>query len=245
MSGMNPAYTIYRLAWKSLDLVFPPVCGGCQREGSRWCKDCVEAVKHIPEPICDHCGTPLINEDLCSECRTTQPNFRMLRSWSVFEYPVRNALHRLKYRRDVGLGDSLAAQMCEYVKSLQWPINLIVPVPLGQKRFQERGYNQVGLIARPLSLAMGIHFAPTALTRIRDTVSQVGLSRTERQQNVCGAFQAEGSRVKGQVILLMDDVATTGSTLSSCADALYHAGAQDVFALTVARALVRQQRFIA
>jgi ComF family protein len=143
----------------------------------------------------------------------------------------------LKYRQDIGLGDALAVQFSGFVSNLNWPINLVVPVPLGQKRLFERGYNQVGLIARPLSLSMNLTYVPTALSRERDTRSQVGLTKLERHNNVRGAFIANRSRVKNHVVLLVDDVATTGSTLSSCAEALYAAGAQDVFAVTLARAL--------
>jgi ComF family protein len=110
---------------------------------------------------------------------------------------------------------------------------------LGHKRLKERGYNQVGLIALPLSLALRIPYASQALTRGHETRSQVGLTKEERRTNVRGAFCARNKEVNGRIILLIDDVATTGSTLSSCAEALYIAGARDVFALTVARALTR------
>lgn len=137
----------------------------------------------------------------------------------------------------MGLGDALAAQVSEFVAGLNWPVDLIVPVPLGRSRMKERGYNQVALIARPLSMALRIDYAPDALTRIRETRSQVGLTKSERRQNVHEAFHASRTRVQGRTVLLMDDVATTGSTLSSCAEAFYAAGARDVFALTVSRAL--------
>jgi ComF family protein len=117
---------------------------------------------------------------------------------------------------------------------------MIIPVPLGVGRLKERGYNQISLIARPLAMAMGIAFAPHALTRVRETRSQVGLTKNERHENVRGAFRTGNVRVTGRVLLLIDDVATTGSTLSSCAEALDCAGARDVFALTIARALARQ-----
>jgi len=74
----------------------------------------------------------------------------------VFDASIRNALHKLKYRRDMALGDALAAQLSEFAIGLKWPIEVIVPVPLGKKRSQERGYNQVNLIARPLALSAGI-----------------------------------------------------------------------------------------
>jgi ComF family protein len=125
------------------------------------------------------------------------------------------------------------------VESLGWTVDLVVPVPLGMRRLKERGYNQVGLIARPLALAMRLAYAPSALCRVRETRSQVGLTRAERHDNVHGAFQAAQRLVNGRKVLLMDDVATTGATLASCAEALCASGAQDVFALTVARALPR------
>lgn len=152
---------------------------------------------------------------------------------------MQEALHKLKYRRDMGLGDALAAQIADFVRSQNWPMDLIVPIPLGRKRIKERGYNQVALIARPLAQSLGVRFAPAALVRRRETRSQVGLARGARLENVRGAFQADPGHVHGKVVLLMDDVATTGSTLSSGAEALIGSGARRVLALTIARALPR------
>ena len=156
----------------------------------------------------------------------------------MFADPVQEALHRLKYRRDVGLGDSLAEHMTRYVAGLNWPIDVIIPMPLGRRRLRERGYNQAGLIARPLAMALGLEYAPRELSRRRETRSQVGLSQQERRENVRDAFVAD-RRVTGKTVLVVDDVATTGSTLSSSAEALFLSGAKDVYALTVARALPR------
>jgi competence protein ComFC len=160
-----------------------------------------------------------------------------MRSWLVFEGPIRLALHKLKYRRNISLGDALAHQLAPYVQGLGWPINVVVPVPLGKKRMQERGYNQVGLVAMPLAALSGWEYAPRALARARETRSQVGLSAVERKENVNGAFHGDPGKVSGKNVLLMDDVATTGATLSSCAGALFEAGARDIYALTLARAL--------
>jgi len=71
----------------------------------------------------------------------------MMRSWAVFDSPVQNALHTLKYRHNVGIGEALALQMAAFVKALNWKVDLLIPVPLGRKRLKERGYNQVGLVA--------------------------------------------------------------------------------------------------
>ena len=161
----------------------------------------------------------------------------MMRSWAVFDSPVQNALHTLKYRRNVGIGESLALQMVEFVRSLGWGIDLLIPVPLGKKRLKERGYNQVELVAEPLAYEIGWRYAPSALWKSRETRSQVGLSISQRQENIFGAYQADPEIVKRKSVLVMDDVSTTGSTIQSCSQALMDAGAQEVYALTIARAL--------
>jgi ComF family protein len=123
------------------------------------------------------------------------------------------------------------------LKSLAWEIDVIVPVPLGVARQKERGYNQAALIARPVALETGWAYRPKALSRVRETKTQVGLSIEERRMNVGGAFKAEGEGVAGKNVLLIDDVLTTGSTMEACAAALIEAGAAKVFGLTLARAL--------
>lgn len=232
----NLSYTLYRSLWSTLDLLFPPECGGCGKTGSRWCVQCQGQVKILNGNLCEVCGLPLDKAGLCDTCRADRPHFRALRAWAVFDDPVQAALHKLKYRRDMSMGDSLAAQMVAFVRELNWPIDVIVPVPLGKQRLKERGYNQVGMIARPLALALNVQYASKGLMRRKETRSQVGLSKLERRENVKEAFQA-GVGMNGKNILVLDDVSTTGSTLSSSAEALYSSGAKDVYALTVARAL--------
>lgn len=232
-------YTLYHGLWQGLDLIYPPVCGGCGKPGSRWCADCQANVPLLQGPLCEKCGLPQEKAGLCSDCRLEKRSFHSLRSWAIFENPIRNALHSLKYRRDMGLGDALAFHVAGFLEELNWPVDMVVPIPLGRRRLRERGYNQVGLIARPLALLLKIRYSRRALARQRETRSQVGLSREERRENVSGAFRADGSLVAGKTILVMDDVATTGSTLSSGAEALLASGAKEVYALTVARALTR------
>ncbi|PWB77961.1 MAG: hypothetical protein C3F07_01215 [Anaerolineales bacterium] len=160
-----------------------------------------------------------------------------MRSWAVFDSPVQDALHALKYRRNMAVGDALAIQMADFVRKLDWKVDLLRPVPLGKKRLKERGYNQVGLVARPLSYEIGLQYAPDAVWKKRETRSQVGLGISQRRDNVHDAYQADPESVKRRSVLLMDDVATTGSTIQSCAEALLSAGAQEVYAITIARAL--------
>lgn len=229
-------YALYRSLWSMLDLLFPPECGGCGRAGSRWCVDCQNRVNILNGILCDICGLPQDKAGVCSTCLADKPHFRALRAWAVFADPVQTALHKLKYRRDISMGDLLASQMVNFVKDLNWQVDLIVPIPLGRQRLKERGYNQVGMIAQPLALALNMRYAPKELMRRKETRSQVGLTKADRRTNVQNAFKA-GAGVYGKTILVMDDVSTTGSTLSSSAEALYFGGAKDVYALTVARAL--------
>jgi ComF family protein len=161
----------------------------------------------------------------------------MMRSWAVFDSPVQNALHTLKYRRNMGIGDALAQQMAGFVRALNLDVDLLIPVPLGKKRLEERGYNQVALVARPLAYELGYQYAPHGLWKSRETRSQVGLNISQRRENVSKAYQADVKVVNRRSVLLMDDVATTGSTIQSSAEALLSAGAKDVYAITVARAL--------
>jgi competence protein ComFC len=160
-----------------------------------------------------------------------------MRSWAVFGSPIQNGLHTIKYRRNLALGESIAAQMADFARSLNWPVDILIPVPLARARLKERGYNQVALVARPLAYELGWKYAPHALHKIRETRSQVGLNISQRQENVRAAYQAEPKTVRGRSILLMDDVATTGSTIRACTEALLGAGAQSVYVLTIARAL--------
>ena len=205
--------------------------------GWRWCPDCQERVPHINKPFCDTCGIPTKGADICEKCRSNPPAYRMMRSWAVFDSPVQNALHTIKYGGNIGLGDMIALQMTDYFHLLQWPVQAIIPVPLGKNRLKERGYNQTALVARPLAHEVGMEYLPQALRKTRETRSQVGLTASQRQENVHNAYQADPEIVKRRSILLMDDVATTGSTISACTESLLSAGAQDVYVLTIARAL--------
>lgn len=232
----NWKYKTYRSIWSALDLLFPPECGGCGAPGSRWCRDCQQKVKILTGDLCDVCGLPQEGSGICETCTADRPRYRCLRAWAAFEDPVRSALHKLKYRRDFSMGDAIAAAMLPFVEKLDWNADLVVPVPLGKHRLRERGYNQVAMIAKPLAMGLGVTYSPRALKRRKETRSQVGLSREERKHNVHSAFQADPG-VRGKIILIIDDVSTTGSTLSSGADAFYESGARDVYALTVARAL--------
>jgi ComF family protein len=150
---------------------------------------------------------------------------------------LRRAVHKLKYDRDIGLGEVLAKCMIGVVQSLDARLDLAIPIPLGAERLRQRGYNQAALLARPLAYHLNLPYCPQALRRIRETRTQVGLDRAQRLQNVAGAFQADPDSVGRKNVLLVDDVMTTGATLDAAARALCQAGAEGVWAVALARAV--------
>jgi ComF family protein len=234
---VRPAYRLYRLAWTGLDWVYPPRCGGCGTIGSRFCNPCLHATQIIQPPVCNICGRRLDNPGICRKCQVDPPVFTGMRSWAFFAGPLRKALHRLKYKRDVALGDALAQPLIHLLATTGWMIDLVTAVPAGVARQAERGYNQAALLARPIALSQGVPLRLGVLKKLRDTRSQVGLSIVERKRNVENAFQAAAGRVQGKRVLLVDDVTTSGATVAACTQALCQAGAAQVFVLTLAQAV--------
>jgi ComF family protein len=174
---------------------------------------------------------------VCARCRAAPPRYNALRSWAAFAGPLRKALHRLKYSRDVSLGEVLARPLISSLTETGWEIHLVTPVPLSPERLAQRGYNQAALLARPLALALGLDYRPSALQKVRETPSQVGLTYEQRRENVEGAFAASSVLVKDRNVLVVDDVTTSGATLDSCARVLLSGGARQVFGLTLTRAI--------
>ena len=168
---MSGSYILNHWLWGSLDWLFPPVCGGCNRNGFHWCPDCQREVIRVPEPVCQRCGLPISHPGLCPTCLNSEPPYKAIRSWVVFEGPIRHAIHKLKYGRNVALGDALAPHLAGYACKLGWQVDLVVPVPSGKHRMEERGYNQAGLLAMPLAAIQKWHYSPKVLVRTRETRS--------------------------------------------------------------------------
>lgn len=229
-------YIAYKWFWSVLDLLYPPECGGCKKPGTLWCQDCQNKTHRILPPLCSICGQEILYGDICNRCIENPPKMTAIRSWAIFTGPIREAIHQLKYHRNVGLGIVFSKNLATILKTVEWEINLITPVPLGVARLKERGYNQAALLARPLAYQVESFYNPRILWRIRETKSQVDLNYAERKINVSGAFKAEENLVRNKNILVVDDVATSGSTLESCADALLIAQANKIYGLTLTRA---------
>jgi len=230
------AYRAYWFLWHWLDWIYPPRCAGCGRVGEHFCEECKEKVAIIGAHVCTICGVPQPQVQVCLNCQESMPYYKTLRSWAIDKGELRIAIHQLKYQRNVALGISLANPIIAQLHELNWPIDIVVPVPLGLARLAERGYNQASLLARPVALHYQLPYQTHVLRRLRETQSQVGLSFTARKDNVMGAFEANRSQVRGKRVLIVDDVTTSGSTMNACAMALCEADAEEVYGFSLARA---------
>jgi len=152
-----------------------------------------------------------------------------------FDGILREAIHHLKYKNGRQLAIPLGDLLLDDWKAQPCLADVIVPVPLHKEREQARGYNQSTLLAQRLAQGTGLPLAEHALQRTRQTPPQVGLSAYERWLNVREAFACPEPHLAGQHPLLIDDVCTTGATLSACAHALHERGAETVYALVLAR----------
>ena len=220
-------------------MIFPPNCAGCGKWGSKYCGDCTKKTKIIQSPFCTICGQPDISlsADVCALCRSQKIHYQAARAWGIYEPPLSEAIHRLKYRNDIGLADEFAGHLLIKLTTLKWNIELVTAVPLEKQRLKDRGYNQSEFLARRLAKRAGLDYVGSVVTRKRSTLSQVGLTREQRVRNVQGAFSADKGAVTNKSILIVDDVITTGATMNSCSESLLQAGAREVYALTVARSI--------
>jgi ComF family protein len=158
-----------------------------------------------------------------------------LRVVAPFSGVLQEAIHHLKYRNVKGLARPLGDLLANQFQATSIPADIIVPVPLHKERERERGYNQAALLASRLAQRAALPIADRALERVRRTPPQVGLSARERWANMAGAFRCAGSDLRGRRVLLVDDVCSTGATLSACAQASRDGGAVAIYALTLAR----------
>jgi len=226
-----------RLTQAFLDVLFPPRCVACGEQGTFLCRACVEAMPRALPPRCPLCWQPERRGEVCGRCAQARPAFAGARSLHLYQGPVREAVHALKYDHLSALARPMAAHMAAYLEAEALPVDMVVPVPLFGRRQRLRGYNQSALLAREVArLGRGLPLAEGGLARRRDTPPQArSVDAEARSRNVTGAFVGERRRVEGRRVLLVDDVMTTGATLDACAGALRQAGAASVWALTFAR----------
>jgi ComF family protein len=239
-------------AWvlAALDLVYPAVCPLCDAvlgPGRRdpLCGACWSAIVRIGPPWCTVCGLPfwtldaavLAGSPRCAPCAAAPPRFDYARTAGVYTGALRDALHELKFGRRRALARPLGDLLAEQCAAAVPPeADALVPVPLAPAREAERGFNQARLLADRLGVAVRRPVRAGWLRRVKATDPQTDLTAAQRVDNVRGAFRA-GAAVAGRHVVVVDDVVTTGATVSDCARALRAAGAQAVGVVAVARTL--------
>ena len=217
-----------------VDLFYPQRCVGCDRRASDLlCQACFEALPRIGRPFCARCGMPTAFETfVCDECKGVDFGFESARAPLKYTGVGKEIVHTLKYRGYTGIVERLAVPLMLGVLDSKVRFDAIMPVSLHRSRLRRRGFNQAELLARGVANEIKAPVSDT-IQVVRMTRDQVELSAVERRANVSGAYRAKG-RVGGRV-LLIDDVFTTGATMSACAETLLRAGAKEAHALSLCR----------
>lgn len=234
--------TAHRWFQYGLDLFFPPHCAGCQRIGHLLCPHCLETMRPLTVPLCQHCGTPLpVPGAICAICQHQRLALDGLRSLHLHQGPLRSAIHALKYIGQQRLAEPLGQLLAEAFTHYGLHSEAIIPLPLHVQRQRERGFNQACLLARICAERLRLPCLNNFVIRQRATRAQVGLNAYQRRQNVAGAFALAPGVQPGTLpyrsVLLIDDVCTTGATLEACAALLYSAGLRKIQALVLAQAV--------
>jgi ComF family protein len=229
-------------------LVFPSPCQVCgvllEGPGEKVvCRTCLERLNPAGSPFCLCCGRFFDGAGephVCAGCLRDRPPFSRHRSAARYDGLVKDIILLYKYRGYEVLSRALANFV---VKSLDreedlWSgVEAVVPVPLHPAKEKSRGFNQARLLAKKLAAEKRLPLLAGNLKKVRPTAAQTSLEARARESNLRGAFRvARSAGVAGKIILLVDDVYTTGSTIRECSTTLKKAGAREVRALTVARA---------
>lgn len=238
-------------------LFFPSYCYVCGERQPRAdlqvnvCRDCWQGVREIGDAVCFRCGLPIEStpEDLpdayfCARCRGKRVPYKMMRSLYRYETPLREMIHLFKFEGMLALGREFARRLARWAADIRGlrDADMVVPVPLHPLRRIERGFNQSRILANAVASELGRpiprHGTLWELKRVRNTPPQSTLEPDERRGNVRGAFAARLPRLlRKKKVLLVDDVATTETTVRECARVMRRAGAAEVVVLTLARSL--------
>ncbi len=237
-----------------LNFVFPLDCKICEKsiresKGYSICEDCFKTIELIEHPYCIKCGKPLLLTDffkqnreiLCLECKRKKYSFEFSRSIGIYNKVLKKCIHLFKYYGEKKLAIPLGKLMVDYLlKNVEFikKIELIIPVPLHNSDLKKRGFNQSVLLGKAIGDYFSVPVREKVLIKKKLTPFQVNLSKKERERNILRAFSVEKpEEIEGKNILILDDVFTTGSTVEECAKELMKAGANNIFVLTLARAV--------
>lgn len=219
--------------------IFSQDCTLCGvRAHDSLCADCRNDLPVRTTVGCPRCNAEGNSQQECGACLADRPHFDETVSAFRYAYPLDRLVQAYKFNAHLSLlpllADGLVRAIARHDTAGARP-DLVIPLPLAPKRLAERGFNQSSLVAERVAKTLGIRFEARGMLRVRETPPQSGLSRQARLKNVRGAFDC-AQRLDGMRVAVVDDVMTTGATLSEAAKALKKAGAVFVSAWVVARA---------
>ncbi|HWX71785.1 MAG TPA: ComF family protein [Xanthobacteraceae bacterium] len=227
----------------ALDIALPRLCAVCREpvEGEGLCASCWSKRSFITRPYCERLGIPFVYDPgpgiLSMEAIADPPAYNRARAAVRFDEISRVLVHALKYGDRLDLAPMMGRWISRAGREVLAEADALVPVPLHWRRLWTRRFNQSAMLAAAVSAASGVPMVTDALKRVKATVQQVGLSRSERAANVQGAFRVpeQGkAAVVGRRLIVLDDVLTSGVTVEGCARALLRAGAGNVDVLVFA-----------
>ena len=232
---------------KILDLMFPKhtTCIVCNNELNHnddieICDDCKAKLPYANGKTCERCGMSISGPArVCLRCKDGKKTFK--RCFAPFDYcdHMIKLVHDLKYNNKKYIASTFGKMLYDCYEDNKFDFDFIIPVPLHETRFKKRGYNQSELIANNFAKYVNKQVRTDVLERVKQTSTQVGLSYLDRQENLKDAFKVTNRKgLKDKVVLLVDDVFTTGATASNCSVALLNAGAKAVYVLCVAHTVV-------
>ena len=206
------------------------------------CSDCEKTIKKISPPVCRKCSKAIDFNSitgLCRDCSFQDNCFEMSRSPFVYEGIIKKGIYLFKYHNKAYFYKFFGRCLVEYMKSINYTVfDFVVPVPLHRSKMRKRGYNQSELLARYISKKLFVPYAGV-LKRTKKTPKQSEMTKEERRKNMKDAFAVKNSKqaniINNKIVLLVDDVYTTGSTVNECSKALLESGASKVFVITIAR----------
>lgn len=245
IANFDPRRIAAALLKRAGGFLVPSTCLTCERHvepQGGCCAQCWSSLRFIAPPLCPVMGTPFhvdMGEGMLSaEAIANPPPFEQLRAVLLYDETARRLVSLLKYSDRTDLAPWMARWMAVAGKELIAKSDLIVPVPLHRHRLLQRRYNQAAELARHVARAGEVAFVPQAMIRTKKTKQQVGLTQSERERNLSGAFQVPDAfrmDVKSRRILLIDDVYTTGATARAAVRSLKRAGAKEVRVLVFAK----------
>lgn len=218
-----------------ISLLFPRRCPICDEPvrpyGALCCTECAGKVRYISEPACLKCGKALKDEtrEYCEDCSRHSHYYK--KGYPLFEYrSVSESIYRFKYRNRreyaAWYGERMGQVLGDELKRLQ--PDALIPVPIHASKLRSRGYNQAALIARELSVRIGVPVMENVIVRTRKTEALKDHTPAERNNILRGAFKIASNDVKLKKIVIIDDIYTTGSTIDEVARVCLDAGMQEV-----------------